>query len=420
MRRLLNITMLYHAVFTAMLLIVCAIFFYWMSQSLYTHQIDETLLHKRNNFIKEILPTIHEKDIPNFNHFNPDQQIISQSLIKQSIFKDTVLIDSVEMEMEPYRLLCNTITIDGHAYVLKLRISLLEKEDAISGIAGIFTVFIFILFAGLYIINRSISKKVWRPFYNTINFISDFDIQKQHQEKLPSSSVKEFDQLNQSLNSLIFKTVSSYNYQKEFTENAAHELQTPIAILQFKLDMLLQNESLTNEQSTIIQTLFETVSRLSRINKNLLTLSKIDAQVYQKTEKINLSDFIDNTWKNFSVFADDEQIKFIKEDKFYVVLDVNKDILTMLLNNLFSNAIIHNYTNGKIHLIIEKNKIIISNTSYIEKLPKEKLFKRFSTVNESSKGNGLGLAIIDAICKANNWKVDYNFENNLHQFIIQF
>lgn len=86
------------------------------------------------------------------------------------------------------------------------------------------------------------------------------------------------------------KSLDSYRVQKEFTENASHELQTPLAIFQSKLDLLLQQQELTESQAEIIQDLYQMTSRISRLNRNLLLLAKIDNAQFAKSE--NISDFI--------------------------------------------------------------------------------------------------------------------------------
>ncbi len=413
--------MFYQAVFSSVLLLISAPFFYGLMQYIYRHQTDETLTHRSQYFVSNTLPHLQSSNIAEWNRTNSDQRIsLPERPFYRPFFCDTFMIDSAEMETEPYRILYTPIRIDGEQYVLRQRLSLLEREDAIRGIVGIYMGLLVCLLAGLYLINRRISKILWKPFYDTLAYIGHFDIEQPDLHKLPDLPIIEFNQLNQAINSLIAKNSRSYFNEKEFVENAAHELQTPIAVFQSRLDVLLQKPPFTNEQAATIQSLYVAAARLSRLNKNLLTLAKIDATNYHDIQQLNLNECLQSTWSNFSDQAENERIKvafFLADD---TMISANPDIFELLLNNLFSNAIRHNYSNGSIEITLKGKVLEVSNTAIAPELPAEGLFHRFTTFNTQTKGNGLGLAIVAAICKKCRWGIRYSYRNFRHSFIVSF
>jgi len=226
-------------------------------------------------------------------------------------------------------------------------------------------------------------------------------------------------QLNQSLQKLIAKNISVYNQQKTFIENASHELQTPLAVLKSKLDLLLQNKNLTNEQSEIINAIELPLSRVSRINKNLLLLAKIENKQFSVVENIELTEVINETLELLIDYTTAKQITVDKNLPEKLALTCNKTLLEILISNLLINSIVHNAENGKINIDFSGRTLTVSNTGKIA-LDNKKIFERFIVSSSETANSGLGLAIVKEICNRYQWQINYTFQNNLHSFSVQF
>lgn len=233
------------------------------------------------------------------------------------------------------------------------------------------------------------------------------------------TDVEEFNGLNKSLDRLIEKNTDIYNNQREFVENAAHELQTPLALFQTKIDTLFQLD-VTKEQSEVLSSLNKDVSRLNRLNKNLLLLSKIENENYFDKQSIVINEYLKKHLAFFTEQAKAKNLNIVIEYTEKLEIEGNPSLTEVLINNLFLNAIRHNIKNGKISIIITGESITFSNTGQETPLVADKLFNRFSKGNSSSQGNGLGMAIIKKIIEINHWVIDYAFENNLHHFTVKF
>lgn len=394
--------------------------FYYITERLYMQETDETLILHKNEFFKYSLPTLTISEIPNWNKYNRNVKIEPFNYVAKDTLFYTSYYDTLDAENEPYRELNTPVTIQQQPYTYTARINLVETEDLMKTIALLFIAVIFILLAGLFVITRKLSVTLWKPFYNTLQQIEEFEIDKSKQPQLGETDIEEFSRLNQSIEKLIERNIIIYKSQREFIENAAHELQTPLAVFQAKIDTIIQRSDVTKEQSEILSSLNENVSRLNRLNKNLLLLSKIDNESYSDKQTISLNELIE---KHTDFFAEQAKAKNITiETKLLEPLETNANpaLAEVLINNLFLNAIRHNITNGKIVVTLSNRSLAFSNTGQTTALVQEKLFNRFSKVNPSEQGTGLGLSIVKKIADINNWTIVYSYSNNLHSFSVSF
>jgi signal transduction histidine kinase len=274
---------------------------------------------------------------------------------------------------------------------------------------------------GFVLVTRVVYKKLWKPFYLTLREIEQFNIQKNEVPQFQETSIQEFRQLNDALGKLVSNNLQAYKIQKEFTENASHEMQTPLAVFQSKLDILLQQSNLSKEQLLIIQSLYNVTSRLTRINKNLLLLAKMDNLQFLDTEALNVPVVIAGSLSFFTEQAEANAIRIetdiTPED---CIVQSNKTLLESLINNLITNAIKHNLPEGIIRISFQNRRLAIENTGVSNELDNTTLFRRFGRMSKTTKGSGLGLAIVQQICTLYRWQIEYRYTGNRHQFIIIF
>ena len=419
-KKLLHKTSKVYLLFSVMLLIVSAPLFYYITERLYIEETDETLILHKNEFVKYSLPTLKTADIQNWNKYNRNIKIEPfKNSGKDTIFYNSYY-DALDAEIEPYRELNASILIDGNPYTYSARINLVEKEDLMKSIAILFLVIISLLLIGLFVITKRLSINLWKPFYETLNQIEKFEIDKSNHPKFTETNIEEFNRLNNSIEKLITKNTSIYHSQREFIENAAHELQTPLAVFQAKIDTLIQNADFTQEQYKMLSSLNDSVSRLNRLNKNLLLLSKMENDIYNEKQTINLKEAIEKHFDFFTEQAKAKNLIIKTEMNEAVVVKSNPVLAEILISNLFLNAIRHNVSNGQVLVTLSNHSLTFSNTGQSQTLVADKLFNRFSKSNPSEQGNGLGLAIIKKIADLNNWRISYSFANNFHSFSVAF
>jgi signal transduction histidine kinase len=418
-KKLLNKTTNSFLAYAIIILLIAAPLFYFICQQLYIYETDEVLHFHKGAFIKESHKDFTQTDIDLWNKYNNEVMIVPDMGVSSDSIVGKILYDSIAKEKEPFRVLYAPVNINGKRYTYTEKINLLEMEGMVFSIAAMFLFIIIVLLIGIIWISKATAAKIWSPFYNTLNQIQDFEIDKNKPPRFISTDIDEFDRLNKSLERLIEKNTVIYKSQREFVENAAHELQTPLALFQTKIDTLTQLD-LNEEQSSLVASLNMDVSRLNRLNKNLLLLSKIDNESFLEKNTIVLNDYIKKHLDFFTEQANAKNLTIITEFTSTLSITGNLALTEVLINNLFLNAIRHNEKNGKIIITTLENELIFLNSGQNTSLKIEKLFNRFSKTNPSSQGNGLGLAIIKKITELNRWKISYTFDNNLHIFSVKF
>ena len=322
-------------------------------------------------------------------------------------------------EIDRFRVLSSYISINGKLYHLQIETNIEEADETMLAIAIVTLLFFALLVIGFIFLNRRIAKQIWQPFRNTLKKLKSFDLTTQRAVSFDKTNIEEFEELNQSLQKLIDKNISVYSQQKTFIENASHELQTPLAVLKSKLDLLLQNKIITSEQAELLTAIDLPLSRITRINKNLLLLAKIENKQFAEVENIELTEVINETLELLSDYTTLKQISVDENFSEKLFLSCNKTLLEILVNNLLINAIVHNTEQGKIQISFSNKTLTISNTGKTA-LSNEKLFERFTISSSETANSGLGLAIVKEICNRYNWHIHYTFENNLHSFSVQF
>ncbi len=422
MNGLLNKTLLYYTFFATIILLLSAPFFYWMMEKLYTDDVDEAIVLRKKEFEANNQKSLRVSDIAIWNKFNRDIRILPDTVVsrpKDSIIQE-VFFDALVPEWEPYRVLYTNVRIEGQPYILMIQLNMVESEDLIKTITWIYLGILFSLLLVIFFITGFISNRLWQPFYDTLKRIEEFNIEQHSSPTFKITNIKEFEQLNAGLEKLIQGNLQSYASQKSFTQNAAHELQTPLAIFQSKLDLLLQDNSLTQPQSVIVQALYEATSRLTRINKNLLLLAKIENNQFSETTSFSVNELIADVTPYFTEQANSKKLLIEKETDSIVSIIANRGLAEIVINNLFLNAVRHNVENGKIILSLKDKTFTIKNSGPSKSLDKDILFKRFGKGTPDTRSSGLGLAIGKEICDRYNWQVSYVYETDLHHFTIKF
>lgn len=419
-KKLLQKTSRLYLIYAVFILIVSAPIFYFLTEKLYLDDADEALFLNKKEFLLYTVDKLKKSDIALWNTFNRDNKILRYDNTEKDILFYKNYYDTILSENEPYRELNFPIRIEGVPFTFSSKINLVENEDLIKSIALLFLFMLLLLLGGLFLITKRISRTIWKPFYEILEKIEQFEIDKSEEFRLTKTKIDEFNRLNHSIENLVEKNTSIYKNQREFIENAAHELQTPLAIFQAKIDTLIQIPGYSSKQYEILNGLNESVARLHHINKNLLLLSKLENNIYQDKEQVFLNELMLKHYDFFEEQANAKHITISLEVLENVEVLSNPILVEILLNNLMLNAIRHNVNKGFIKVVLSKKAIQFSNSGVNQSLNVEKLFSRFTKINTSVQGNGLGLAIVKKIANLNQWKVSYDFVDNTHSFVVNF
>jgi signal transduction histidine kinase len=318
-----------------------------------------------------------------------------------------------------FRGLKSWVLLNETPYLVTIETNLEESDETFAAVAAVTLFFFMVLVLGFILLNRKVASKTWRPFDQTLSSLKSFELSKDSSIDLPESDIQEFQELNHVLLYLIKNNVNAYQQQKSFTENASHELQTPIALLKSKMDLLIQQKNISPQISEIISSIEAPLSRLSRINKNLLLLAKVEHRQYNDIEKLDLKEYLENTIVLFEDYINNKKLDLSNDVVDSIKISANSFLAETLVHNLLSNAIRHTPSNGQIKIINHESSLRVMNTGK-EALDQSRLFERFATTNKNKVSSGLGLSIIREITNKYGWQVGYNFENGYHVFVVTF
>ncbi|MFH0896028.1 MAG: histidine kinase dimerization/phospho-acceptor domain-containing protein [Bacteroidota bacterium] len=338
---------------------------------------------------------------------------------QEECFFDISLYSSEEYEMAPYKgIKFNTTSASGKNLCITILRPSLESEDLTESIIQVVVEIFILLIILTIIVNTIIARKALKPFHKTLKQLQSFRISDADTVKFDATRISEFKELNTALGIMLRKMQTDYKNLRSFTENASHEMQTPIAIMQTKIEMLLQRKELSGEEADIVGGISESLKRLSRLVRGLLLIAKIENHQYEVTEKIDLLKIIKEKLSDWEELIAEKNISIITEGSKNCIVSINSQLAEILVSNLLSNALRHNVKGGKINISLMENKIVFSNTGKPLQSNAENLFQRFQKDDPSSATTGLGLCIVKEICEIYHFKVSYTYENSFHTIMI--
>ena len=421
--RLLNVNLRSFLYYSLLLVLIGVPLFFITIREILEQEIDKTLHLQREEFINhlrnyEYLEDL-EVDLHVFDELAYDLSIQpASSGSKDELYETVSLYDSLDREAKPYRVATSYFIVKGKWYKLIMRMSLVENEDLVLVIGLVQTLLVLFLLGGFLLINRSLSKKIWQPFYKTLTKLKAYELNKSESFQYEETRIDEFDDLNAAIRSLTNKNMEVFQQKKEFIENASHELQKPLAILQSKLDLLMQDEALTEEQAALVKDMTNTNQRLSKLNKSLLLLSKIENQQFIDKEDVDVTQILRDTILNYQELTATTTPNILTTSPF--ILQGNKVLLEILINNLVRNAFQHTTHHDQIKIKLQDGTLTIENPGEPFKQGSEKIFERFHKESTNRSSTGLGLAIVKKICDLSGYNLTYAYQSGAHYFIVKF
>ena len=276
---------------------------------------------------------------------------------------------------------------------------------------------IVVIIASLFV-NRLVFRKLWQPFYASIDAIGQFQLGNHSQVNFPHTSVEEFNFMNDHFRKMAANVNKEYLILKEFTENASHEMQTPLAIIRSKLDLAIQDQHLSEAQSVTLQSAYASVKKLANLNRSLLLIAKISNNQYSDSAVINIKGKLHDKIIQFQeLWKDKLNVTYDLSD---AEITANPDLIDILLNNLFSNASKHNIQHGKVMIHLTDTTLEIKNTGRPVPLDETRMFQRFYKVSLEDENNGLGLSIVKQISDLSGITSSYSFSGNIHAFTLEW
>lgn len=336
-----------------------------------------------------------------------------------SQINNSILPDE-DNESEIYRELITHKKIKGEYYEIIVRSSSPEEDDLYSSLVKVLLIVTPLLFISLYFVNRSTAKQELKPFYENLDKLKNFSLKKNSDIEFEKTNVREFNDLNNAVIGLILRAVTEYKLIMESSENLSHELQTPIAVIKSKLELLSQKEDLDRETVQLLNVMENNINKLSKLNKSLILLMRLENKEEFESGPVNVREILEKHTGFWEDFLSGKGIKLKADTDIYPEIDANDTLIDILISNLLSNACKHNIENGDITITTGSNFIEISNTGLKPSKDTGKFFERFTKSDNVKDSLGLGLSIVNQICNFYGYEIKYSFENNYHSIKVNF
>lgn len=417
--KLLTRTNRYYILFSIITFAIVTGSFYVVVEYLIYKEVDKRLEVERKDFEHFIETHGHWDESCYFVEDKIVLKAVAEDFARAPYFHDTVLYNRYNNEPDPFREYRFINEIGDKAYEVSIRKSLIESNQLLKFITTVMLTALGIGLLLLYWFQITISRKIWRPFYDTLSKAKSFDVNQGKGLTLPRDDIHEFTELNSSLTKMTTKIADDYRNLKEFTENASHEIQTPLALINSRVEGLIQAKDMSDENMRWIQDIHESTMRLSRLNQALLLLAKIENGQFHETEEVNVSRMIEARVAEMEEIFSHKGISVDQKTESPFIISIHPVLAEVLVTNLLSNAVRHNLPhNGRLLVQSTANSILIANPGPTLTMPPTELFERFKKQNPGSASLGLGLAIVKKICVAYQFNINYELNNGLHSIWI--
>lgn len=403
---------------TIFIFAIGSVAFYFVLQYVLIRQLDETLRSEQQEVIEYVSAHNQLPEIQNTKH-----QWITVEKIDAAIPKTNPVRvwqkNSREDEMESVRLLVFSVNANNQLYKVSVYKSENETEDLLKLIILVTVAMIGLILLFNYLINRRLITRIWQPFYHTIDKIRDYQLAAQNPLSLSKEPIDEINLLNESLNSMTQRIHQDYSALRSFTENASHEMQTPLAVIRSKVESLLQDAEGNPKSVQQLLVIEDATLKLSRLHQSLLLLTKLGNRQFVLNESVDLTQIIEHKLQEREELFHSKELKIIRSLE-PVTLSFHQHLAEILVSNLLNNVIRYTPNGGDVGIRLNHELLSVSNTATHGTLQRDRVFERFYKAENTQEGTGLGLAIIQEICHLAGFTIRYRYNDNRHEFTIYF
>lgn len=402
-----------------LVLICCSLLFYLFLRMQTHHMQEKQLQLKQRNIWENFTGSRANMSLSIAGEYDivPSADSLAVALDEP---RDTILYYAASKKNLPFEILTSRLHWNGKSYCITTYVSSTEISHLMIKVFITEVIILLILLLAIILLNRRNSRLLWAPFFETLKTMDAYDItHKQSIELTAQTGITEFNALNTVIEKLVNNAGSAYNNQKQFVENASHEMQTPLAIIRSKLELLINDPDLQPQTATMLQDITEANDRLSQMNRTLLLLAKIENNQFPDIEEVHVGPLIRQMVDNLQLYYEQFPSLELNAADDVAVL-ANRSLIEILLSNLVNNAVVHNVEPGKIKILLQQSRLVISNTGHSLQSPPENLFERFHKDSHASKTTGLGLSLVKQICLLYHYQLAYAYADGWHTVTVTF
>lgn len=334
-------------------------------------------------------------------------------------YEDREVYIKERKEHEPARVLTHIFRTDNGRWMeLEVSTPTIEKDDLREAIFVWMVCLYAVLLFGIALVNYVGIRRNMRPVYRLLRWLDRYVPGTQQEPLHNPTDIREFRRLNEVVASAITRSEALHEQQKQFVGNASHEMQTPLAVSIGRLEMLMDDEGLTEQQMGEVVKTHRTLENLSRMNRSLLLLCKIEGGQFTARTTVGMNALLRNCLPDYAEAYGHKGISVALDEPGSLSLEMDESLAATLLSSLLKNAYVHNVAGGEIRITVSATCLRVANTGCDAPLDADRIFTRFYHTQGKTSSTGLGLSIAQAICRLYGLGLRYAFEGGLHVFEI--
>lgn len=406
--KLLNRSLLHLSLALLLVLAVWAVAFFFILREAVRESIDEGL-DDQEEVITHRLKTdstlLHVRDLGLYGF-----AIEPAEAKEKKRYVDTLLYVPSEGEVERVRLRTGTFRHQGQYHRIRVYTSTVEEDHLVRSMAIATMALYVVLLLTIVLVNNVVLQRLWKPFHAMLAQLKTFRLGTVHELPPVHTGTSEFRELHAAANGLVRRAADAYADQRAFTANAAHELQTPLAIAINKLELLAEQGGTEEERVNALGGVIATLERLTRLNRSLLLLARIENRQFPDEQEVSFAGIAREVLHEFADLAEHREVALQQEETGDLVRSMDPALARILVTNLVKNAIVHNRAGGSVTVRVEPGRLTVENTGD-KRLDAGRIFTRFYKETTADGGTGLGLPIAKAIAELYGMKLEYHFHN---------
>lgn len=335
------------------------------------------------------------------------------------VYSDTVIHNETLDEHQRSRKKVNVLEIEGNFYRVSMVKSVEDflrlKDDIFASLIPAF----IILALGIVAFNYLLSGYYFRAFNKILNRMKTYKIGKGENLSEIKTNTVEFNKMQNLFHQMIERIEEDYRNLKEYTENMAHEIQTPLAVIRNKTENLLSSETVMQHHSGDVKRIYDESNHLSKLSNKLNLITKIENKEFNNLKKNRTKPKIEKHLESVRELVElkEHKIETSLSENHY--LNMDPFLFDIMMKNLLQNAISYGSKEGPIKIKTDERSLTVSNFGEPINSGENNIFERFSQNRTQKKSLGLGLSIIKKICEVFELKIEYEYEGGENKFVIE-
>ncbi len=409
---------IYLSTFSLVVFVLIGIFLYSLLRKLSNDELDAILQQEKMEVLSnpELLLIANQAGAPFFSRLVATE--ISRFPGEQEHYYDSITTIKETGEKSAIRCLRFYRVVQEQPVQFILFKSKLPAQQLVRQIIITITLIALVFLLGIFLLNSFAFRRIWRDFYHTIHELNHYDPKKKAL-RLPASRINEFRTLNEEIEKMTVRVTETYDNLNSFTSHTTHEIQTPLAVIRLKSELLMQTPNLDAEQLKLIESIGDNSRHLSQLNRSLALLFKIDHHHYPASGDFFPAAGILRQLDNLDELIDIKKLSVNTVLPDSICLTMDPALGDILVHNLVKNAIVHNQQGGILDINLGKGYLNVFNSGPEPEHPTGHYFSEFVKGPES-RGLGLGLALVRRICTVSGIHVTYTWSDGLHRLSLQW